>query len=239
MPDAPTILCIDTSLRQCAMALVRNGETLAKRSEYLDRGHAEHIAPMMQSLCEDGRTSINQVGHVVVTIGPGGFTGIRVGLAFARGLCLGTDRRCTGIDTLKALALTWQADNPTFAGKLGVAIDAGRGEIYHALYDCDTKSPPTVLSAPQANTPQLVMETLDPDMTIIGSGTNILAGLAPNGLPGIAECTAIEPSVLAQLANLDHSEDSAMPAPLYLRAPDAKPSARSLFAHLAGSQNGA
>ena len=95
---------IDTALRHCSVAIVNDGDVLADLSEALERGHAERLAPMVVAALEAANLNISDLDRVGVVTGPGGFTGIRVGLSFARGLAIGSPIEVAGISSLRALA---------------------------------------------------------------------------------------------------------------------------------------
>jgi len=99
------VLGIDTSLDACSVAIVRDGETLAHLSETMNRGQAERLAPMAREAAQQAGVTFSQLDRVAVTTGPGSFTGVRVGLSFARALALALNKPCIGVSTLEALAL--------------------------------------------------------------------------------------------------------------------------------------
>jgi tRNA threonylcarbamoyladenosine biosynthesis protein TsaB len=122
------VLAIDTALDACSVALVRDGETLASLSEPMDRGQAERLAPMAQEAAAQAGVAFKQIDRIAVTTGPGSFTGVRVGLSFARALALSMGKPCVGVSTLEALALQ--------DGEAGLraALIETPGAAYFALY---------------------------------------------------------------------------------------------------------
>ncbi|HUG45096.1 MAG TPA: tRNA (adenosine(37)-N6)-threonylcarbamoyltransferase complex dimerization subunit type 1 TsaB, partial [Sphingomicrobium sp.] len=114
------ILAIDTSTAACTAALFDSGGTcIARRDELIGRGHAERLAPMLAELL-DGRDART----VLVGIGPGSFTGIRVGIAAAHGLAIGWDAELWGMSSLGLLAASARADGEA-DGELAAAMTGG------------------------------------------------------------------------------------------------------------------
>ena len=123
------VLAIDSALDACSVAIARDGETLAHLSEQMNRGQAERLAPMVREAAEQAGVAFNQIDRVAVTTGPGSFTGVRVGLSFARALALSLDKPCIGVSTLEALALEEGEDG------LRAALIETPGASYVALYE--------------------------------------------------------------------------------------------------------
>lgn len=123
------VLAIDSALDACSVAVTRDGETLAHVSEQMNRGQAERLAPMVRDVAAQAGVSFDQIDRVAVTTGPGSFTGVRVGLSFARALALSLDKPCLGVSTLEALALAEGEEG------LRAALIETPGASYLALYE--------------------------------------------------------------------------------------------------------
>ncbi|MBN8647495.1 MAG: tRNA (adenosine(37)-N6)-threonylcarbamoyltransferase complex dimerization subunit type 1 TsaB [Caulobacterales bacterium] len=98
------ILAIDTSLDDCIVAIAQDGEILASSCQKTKSKQAEILPQMVKEICEKAKINPKQIDKIGVTIGPGSFTGVRVGLAFAKGLAIATDAQIIGISTLELLA---------------------------------------------------------------------------------------------------------------------------------------
>jgi tRNA threonylcarbamoyladenosine biosynthesis protein TsaB len=203
------ILVIDTCLAACQVGIVHAGRLAAGASEPMERGHQERLAPMAAEVMAGAGLGFPDIGKIAVTLGPGSFTGLRVGLSFAKGLHVATGAPLAGIGTLAALA----------ASAVGVAagvIDARRGLVYfQAFEDGRPLGEPDIAPIAEA------AETLRPleRLTLVGPGAALLADALPR-----AEILGRAAPDLAALAGLaERAAPAADPRPLYLRAPDARP----------------
>lgn len=212
------VLVIDTALGLCSAGVFEvGGETaraLGLRSEAMTKGHSERLAGLARDAVA-GAGGFGVIDRIAVTVGPGSFTGLRVGLAFAQGLGAALHRPVVGISTLDALAASVEAKT------VAALIDARRGQVYARFWrDGVAEGPPEALSLEQATAR---VTTLGPGATLVGTGASLLTEAAPDGV--IADRPGAAPEAVARLAaGLD--PEAAPPAPLYLRAPDATPPTR-------------
>jgi tRNA threonylcarbamoyladenosine biosynthesis protein TsaB len=210
------LLAIDTAMAACSAALHESGSVLAKAFAAMERGHAEAIAPMVRDVMAQASLEFAALDRVVVTIGPGTFTGVRIGLAMARGLGLALNIPVIGIDTLSAIA----ANAPQTGRPLLVAADARKDEVYAALFDGAGK----MIRAPAVISLEACVQLL-PQGPVQVMGTAAEAAIYASPRLDLARCRAGD---LPDAANFGRrgfelSDTSAMLVPLYLRQPDAKP----------------
>src|SRR5438270_3351222 len=123
------ILAIDTSCGAASVAVVQSGdpEPLAFESRILARGHAEVLAPMVEQAIHGVDGGFRSIDRIAVTIGPGSFTGIRVGIAITGGMALALGVNLAGISTLAALAAPVLGQSKP--GIIAAAIDARHGSV--------------------------------------------------------------------------------------------------------------
>lgn len=195
---------------------------MASRFEVMERGHAERLPVMVDELFQETAVAPTALARIVVTRGPGTFTGLRIGLAYAKGLGLALSKPVTGIDTLFATAMAHRGK----AQRLLIAHRAGgTGQCYTALFDGRTLAPlrpPALLPPEQAGVgaePALVVGTAAAAVTLLHPG---LALAQEDHLPNAA---------LFGAAAVFHPHTDNSDAPYYLREADAKP---SVSPHLAG-----
>ena len=209
------ILALDTCLGACSVAVRDDGRVLAAASEVMARGHQERLAPMAREVMSEAGLTFARLDRIAVTVGPGSFTGLRVGLAFAKGLALALERPCVGVGVLEALGL-----GSAHAGFVVACIDAHRGQVYvQAFADGRAVMAPDVLSLETASARLIELYAGGPAV-LIGSGAALLRAALPEAL---AEPDALpDPAAIADLARRARPPFPP-PRPLYLRAPDARP----------------
>ena len=212
------VLVIDTALGACTAAVYDGDRCMAVRSDPMAKGHQERLGGLVRDVAAEagGFGGIDRIG---VTVGPGSFTGLRVGLAFAQGLGAALGRPVVGISTLAALA--WTADS---GGATAAVIDARRGQVYiQTFVDGDATREPQALSIDEA---VAMLTERAKDWRFVGSGAGLVLRDG-DGLSGAAPSAADNPTA-AGLAALTIAADpaTALPRPLYLRAPDATPPTR-------------
>lgn len=196
------LLAFDTSSASCTAALFDgDGTCVATRDEHIGRGHAERLVPMIDELlC--GRTA----SHILVGVGPGSFTGIRVAIAAAHGLAIGWDAELAGMSSLALLAAGVKR-----SGKVAVAVSGGHGELFVQQFDATARPLSELRNLPPAQAAKFADAAL-----AIGSGARQLvdargSGEARDAWPSAAHALGLP----TELRNL--------PArPIYAREPDAR-----------------
>lgn len=233
---SPFILACDTTQGACSVALWRDG-LLASQLHPMQKGHAEALMPMIETLCDDSGIEMGALDRLAVTHGPGTFTGVRVGLAAMRGLALALKRPLKTYGTLHMMALATNMESGLHDGPVLVAVDAKRETFYAQAFDA-ARVP---LGAAQALDAAACWRLVDTQNTIglIGSGAALLADAAAHETEkrDYRLLTAapfpdsrITAAYAAQDENwADEDADPYKAEPLYLRAPDATLPDRSKF----------
>lgn len=211
------ILALDTACGACSAAVWVGDAIVARRFEQRARGHAEALMPMVQAVMDHAAVGYDALDAIAVTRGPGTFTGLRIGLAAARGLALAAGLPLYGLTTLEVIAAEARmqhADLPVLA-----AIDARRGQVYAQLFEADR----TGVGNPQAM-------SLADAINLIASDSIVFAGDVAGQLSALHDGRGIvadgtgqpDAAVLARCAAQRPLPALGVPvAPLYLRAPDA------------------
>jgi tRNA threonylcarbamoyladenosine biosynthesis protein TsaB len=209
------ILGLDTAMAACSVAVIDTSHALPLASAFvpMERGHAEALAPMVERVMAEAGLEFSALDRIAVTTGPGTFTGVRIGLAMARGLGLALNRPVIGIDSLSAIAANESADSP-----LLVVSDARNNEVYAALFDAGRE----LIKPPHVTIAAAAAEGAPEGATILGTAADTV--IASSGRNDLVRSAAATLPIAARIAALAADAPGAgMPAPLYLRAPDAKP----------------
>lgn len=221
------ILAIDTALAAVSACVLTAGQTEAEAKETLgmERGHAEALIPLVERVIGRVEGGFSALDRIAVTVGPGSFTGLRVGIAAARAFALAASVPAVGVSTLAALAAPLIVENKPET--IGVAIDARHGHVFFAAFHGDGR----IKIAPRfASVADAVTELASGPSRLTGSGAPLLAIEAwGRGAPAEIVGERIIPDItfVARLGLL--ADPATAPArPLYLKAPDAKPQAGAL-----------
>ncbi|MBQ7870812.1 MAG: tRNA (adenosine(37)-N6)-threonylcarbamoyltransferase complex dimerization subunit type 1 TsaB [Oscillospiraceae bacterium] len=124
------ILAFETSAKAASVALLEDGSLLGEYYQNCGQTHSRTLLKMAEDLLENCGRAPKDVSAVAVAAGPGSFTGVRIGVAAAKGFAWGLDLPCVGVSTLEAMACQAAA----FEGYVCCAMDARRSQVYHALF---------------------------------------------------------------------------------------------------------
>ena len=214
-----SVLAFDAAGNGCSAAVLRDGHIAARRFAAMARGQTEQLLPMIGTVLGEAGLPINALDLIAVTVGPGAFTGLRIGIAAARGLALASGVPALGITSFAAVAA--QVPRDTRAGRvLVVALDSRRAELYLQAFDAagvalgeGALGAPADLAAWVPPGPLLLAGDAAPTLAAA------LAGRRPAVAPGAGIADAADVARLAASAWRPGLRP-APPRPLYLRAPD-------------------
>ncbi len=193
-------LAIETSGPNCSIALFDGDEVVAVREELVGRGHAERLIPWIAKLPGGGRAE-----RILVGCGPGSFTGVRVGIAAARGLALGWGSEIAGASSLALIAAQF------CEGSVTVAVSAGHGELFVQDYSQG------LADGPLASVPPCDAGKRHVHQLVVGSGAALLVAAR-----GFGEARDTQPSA-RYLQTVFRRDGALPPTPIYGRGADAKP----------------
>lgn len=214
------ILAIETSAAACSAAVWSDG-VVRERTEPMARGHAERLVPLIGEVLAEAGAAYAELDLIAVTVGPGTFTGMRVGLATARGVALATGRPCLGVTSFACVleAARSEAEAAWFAGgAVLVVLDSRRSEVFAQRFEAPDGLPQAPAVAPAEE--------------LAGSGRNLglvvgnaAAAMAATGLGSETAVLEVAPSAAAVArvaARLWAAgvRPAGFPDPLYLRAPE-------------------
>ena len=128
------LLALESSAKAASAALARDGRLLAQSYQFLGLTHSRTLLPMAEDLLKNCDVRLANVDAVAVAHGPGSFTGVRIGVATAKGLCWGADKPCIGVSTLEAMAWNGECALAGEDAVLCCAMDARRAQVYNALF---------------------------------------------------------------------------------------------------------
>jgi len=216
------VLAIDTALAACSVAVLDTEQpgVLASESRPMARGHAEALMPLVAELMKRADLTFTAIDRIVVTTGPGSFTGLRVGIAAARGIALAADKPAFGVSTLSAYAAPYLAEDDT--SPVIAAIDARHDHVYLQVFGPAGR----IVMAPRlAAMSEAVRAASEAPSRIVGSAAQTIADRLPSGALMPLRIDPRDAPDILWVARMGAvlPEGQSPPRPQYLRAPDAQP----------------
>jgi tRNA threonylcarbamoyladenosine biosynthesis protein TsaB len=214
------------------VAVARRGiggpQILARAGERIARGHAERLHPMVEAALAEAKASYADLDRIAVTTGPGSFTGVRVGIAFARGLALALDIPAIGVGSLDALIVPLARSGE---GTVAAVLDAKHGEVYALVRDVASRAELVEPQALRVEDLVLRLSHVHRPIALIGAGAHLIAdALAEPGVEIAGQPEA--PDIADVVALALNAEACGPPQPLYGRSADAKPQLDKAVARL-------
>lgn len=224
------VLAIDTALEACSAAVLdtERAGIIARESLTMQRGHAEALMPLIKRVMDRAGFAYTTLDRVAVTIGPGSFTGLRVGIAAARGIALAAGKPAVGLSTLATYATPLIAADDTLP--VVAAIDARHDHVYLQVFGPGGRTLVAPRIAPLREAVRAAANSGAP--RIVGTAANLLAAAWPldeREPRAVEQRGAPDIDWVAQLGAAA-PETGVSPRPLYLKAPDALPQEASQLA---------
>lgn len=221
----PALLALDSSGAACSVAVWRGGALLAHRAQAMTRGHGERLLPMVAETMRAAELEMTALDAIAVTVGPGSFTGLRIGLAAARGLGLALGRPVVGITSFLAVAASLP-ETVRDARAILIALDTRREDLFLQRFEPGLRATgPARLATPAEAVAGLPAGPL----LLAGDGLALLAPLLPRHRdialaagPGHIEAAGFVALAARLLAEGGEAPEGPLllPEPFYLRAPD-------------------
>ncbi len=218
---ARCLLALDAAGAACSAAVWRAGEIRAHHFETMTRGQSERLVPIIEAVMAEAGIAYAELDAIAVTLGPGGFTGVRIGLATARALALACDRPLIGLSNFEAVAAAVPED--VCRGRtLAVLIDAKRSDLYVQAFTAGIE--------PVTGARAIAVGELD---DFLPPGPLVLAGDAVAAAHSRLQAAGREVAVATSAVHADAAQVAVLaagrplpeiaappPGPIYLRAPD-------------------
>jgi tRNA threonylcarbamoyladenosine biosynthesis protein TsaB len=216
------VLAIDCALDACSAAVLDShaGAIVASQSRIMARGHAEALMPLIARVMDEAAIAFTRLDRIAVTVGPGSFTGLRVGISAARGIALAAGKQAFGLTTLAGLAaphIAESEDTPVVA-----VIDARHDHVYMQVFSGGGRTLLTPRIVPLAEAARAAASA---PSRVVGSAANLVVRAWPKDVAAPASVDQRGAPDIAWIAHLGAAaaKTEGPPQPLYLRAPDAKP----------------
>ena len=221
-------LAFETSAKAASVALVENGKLLAESYQNTGLTHSQTLMVMAEDTLKTAGKTVGDVTAVAVAEGPGSFTGVRIGVAAAKGFAWGRELPCYGVSTLEAMAVSLGA----WQGYVCPVMDARRSQVYNALFYVN-QGACTRLREDRAVSLQELgaeLQKLSEPIFLVGDGSNLCYNTLRKSVPGLVlppehrlHQRAVGVALLAQKrAENGESGDGAALTPNYLRLSQAE-----------------
>ena len=227
-----TVLGIETATAVCGAALVRDGVIAAEQSLEEKNVHAERLLGLIDRVLVDGDSHpekadpLRSLEGIAVSVGPGSFTGLRIGLSVAKGLAFARELPLVGVPTLVALARHAAATDPPAAGEwILAALDARRDEVYYQIFDCSGTKVRPLRDAGDCDVGALRSEIGDHPLVVTGDGAMKVINGESDGehrmrlaSPPALLCSASSVALLGEeMLREGHRDDPVTLEPLYIK----------------------
>jgi tRNA threonylcarbamoyladenosine biosynthesis protein TsaB len=220
------ILAVDTATRSCSVAIVDDGMSCAELTTVNNQTHTKHLMPMIRTVCDMSGLKIADMDGFAVTIGPGSFTGLRIGISTVKGLAWSLNKPVVGISSLDALA--WQCIPAPYP--VCTMLDARKQEVYYSRY-CFQDGEFTKDRSEQVIAPAEALNAIREPCLFIGNGANLYKEEIQEKLGEFAHFAGVNQDIIraSSVAGLsfkrfvDHqTDDVASLVPHYIRKSDAE-----------------
>lgn len=186
------ILALESSAKSASVAVSKDGSLLAQSYQFSGLTHSRTLLPMAEDLLKNAGLTMADIDCVAVAHGPGSFTGVRIGVSAAKGLCWGADKNAVGVSTLEAMA--WNGECAPKGSIICCAMDARRNQVYNALFAFENGQPRRLCPDRAIGLAELAEElkNCEKNIFVVGDG----AVLCYNYLKDVLENVSIAPETI-------------------------------------------
>ena len=220
------ILAVDTATKSCSVALTDDGSVSAELTTFKDQTHSKHLMDLIHSVLEISGFSVNDVEGFAVTVGPGSFTGLRIGISTIKGLAHAVDKPVVGISSLETLA--WQCADQNYL--ICPFLDARKSEVYWATYRFEGTRL-VQKTAERVSAPETALGSITEPCMFVGNGAQLYRKQITTELRNQAHFAPKEKHILraSSIAHLSmkrfkaqDTDEIASLTPHYIRKSDAE-----------------